>query len=99
LQYDFVVFAKDATVLVAIDLEDKLRSEKSLSSADQIKERASHAAGVRLMRWHARTLPEHAEIQALFGVPLTHVFEEVESGANQSWWPPISVDRGRSSGR
>jgi hypothetical protein len=96
LQYDFVVFSKDATELVVIELEDGVRSEKEYASIDQIKARASTEAGVRLLRWQARALPEHAEIQAVFGVPLTQVFEDVASSANQSWWPPIS-SAGRSS--
>jgi hypothetical protein len=96
LQYDFVVFSKDTTVLVAIELKGSVRSENEYSSADQIKARASAEAGVQLLRWQARVLPEHAEIQAVFGVPLTQVFEEVASSANQSWWPPIS-SAGRSS--
>jgi hypothetical protein len=92
LQYDFVVCSPDTTTLVAIQLEDSVRSEKDLTNADRIK-RASNAAGVRLLRWHARALPQHTEIQTEFGVPLTHVFEEVASSANQSWWPPIASAR------
>jgi hypothetical protein len=76
--------------LVVIELEDSVRSEKEYASVYQIKARASAEAGVRLLRWQARALPEHAEIQAMFGVPLTQVFEDVASSANQSWWPPIS---------
>jgi hypothetical protein len=93
LQYDFVVCSPDTTTLVAIQLEDSVRSEKDLTSADRIKQRASSAAGVRLLHWQARALPQHTEIQTEFGVPLTHVFEEVASSANQSWWPPISSGR------
>ncbi len=94
LQYDFVVCSKDDNVLVAIELEDGVRSDKDPANADAIKERASAAAGVRLLRWQARALPGHAEIQAMFGVPLTQVFEEMASSANQSWWPPISSGTG-----
>ena len=96
LQYDFVVCSKDTNVLVAIELEDGVRSDKAHSSAEAIKERASTAAGVRLLRWQTRALPGQAEIQAMFGVPLTQVFEEVASGASQSWWQPIS-STGRNS--
>jgi hypothetical protein len=93
LQYDFVVCSPDATTLVAIQLDDNTRSDKTLTHADRIKQRASNAAGVRLLHWQASALPEHTEIQTAFGVPLTHVFEEVASSANQSWWPPISSAR------
>jgi hypothetical protein len=90
LQYDFVVCSKDATVLAAIELEDTARRDKDKASADQIKDRASAAAGVRLLRWQARNLPAHAEIQAAFAVPLTQIFEDLPSNANASWWPPVS---------
>jgi hypothetical protein len=90
LQYDFVVCSKDANLLVAIELDHSDRRGKDHASTDGIKERASTAAGVRLLRWQTRALPGHAEIQAVFGVPLTQVFEEVAPSANQSWWPSIS---------
>jgi hypothetical protein len=93
LQYDFVVCLPDATTLVAIQLDDNTRSDKTLTRADRIKQRASDAAGVRLMHWQSSALPQHTEIQTAFGVPLTQVFEEVASSANQSWWPPISSAR------
>jgi hypothetical protein len=94
LQYDFVVCAKDSTVLLAIELQGSARHEKTPAGTDQIKERASAAAGVRIVRWHARALPGHAEIQAEFGVPLNQVFEEFAPGANASWWPPVSSGTG-----
>jgi hypothetical protein len=93
LQYDFVICANDATVLAAIDLEGSALGGKLQTSADAIKTRASLAAGVRLLRWQASALPGHGEIQAMFGVPLTHIFEEAASSANQSWWPALSSAR------
>ena len=96
LQYDFVVYAKDATMLVAIDLLDHAHSEREPSNADEIKARASAAAGVRLLHWQTKALPEHADIQALFAVPLTQIFEDISSSANASWWPPLSSGTGNS---
>jgi hypothetical protein len=93
LQYDFVVWANDGTVLAAVELEAGVRAEKDYTSADKTKERASLEAGVRLLRWQVKALPEHAQIQAEFGVPLTQIFEEGAASANHSWWPPISSDR------
>ena len=94
LQYDFVVCAKDATVLAAIEHEGTARNDTDHAQADRIKQRASAAAGVRLLRWQAGALPGHGEIQAMFGVPPTQIFEEVPSSANQSWWPALSSARG-----
>jgi hypothetical protein len=89
LQYNFVVCTKDATVLAAIELEDSARSAQAPSGAEGIKERASAAAGVRLIRWQAKALPNQAEIQATFGELLRPFIEQVSASANQSWWPPL----------
>jgi hypothetical protein len=90
LQYDFVVCAKDASVLAAIELHDSPRSDSLQTSADLTKARAAASAGVRLVRWQAKALPDPAQIQAVFGKSLARHFADVASSANQSWWPPIA---------
>jgi hypothetical protein len=93
LQYDFVVCAKDATVLAAIELDDTPGSDIARNSADWIKERASAAAGIRLLRWQAKALPDPAAILELFGELELPLAEDVALSANQSWWPPLSSSR------
>ena len=66
LSYDFVVCAKDSTVLAAIELDDKSHEGAVRADTDAKKDKASHAAGVRLIRWHVKTLPDQAAIQAAF---------------------------------
>ena len=66
LSYDFVVCSKDATVLAAIELDDKTHESASRTDTDAKKERATHAAGVRLIRWHVRSLPDEQTIRAAF---------------------------------
>lgn len=66
MSYDFVVCGKDSTVLAAIELDDKSHDSASRVKADQKKEKATAAAGVRLIRWHVKSLPELAAIQAAF---------------------------------
>ena len=66
LSYDFVVCAKDSTVLAAIELDDKSHESTSRAGTDKKKERATSAAGVRLIRWHVKSLPDQATIQAAF---------------------------------
>lgn len=66
LSYDFVVCAKDSSVLAAIELDDKSHEKESRAQTDKKKERATSAAGVRLIRWHVKSLPDQAEIQAAF---------------------------------
>jgi hypothetical protein len=96
LRYDFVVCAKDSTVLAAIELDDKLGSNKDAETAVWMKERASEAAGIRVIRWPAKALPDHAAIQELFGELQMPFFEDAGSSANQSWWPSLT-SAGRQS--
>jgi hypothetical protein len=93
LQYDFVVCTRDSGVLAAIALDDGSRNGAAQLCHDQRIERASAAAGVLLLRWHTKALPDQAQIQAALGEPLTQFFEEVASSANQSWWPPIAGNK------
>lgn len=66
LSYDFVVCAKDSTVLAAVELDDKTHESKSRAETDKKKERATAAANVRLIRWHVKSLPDQTAIQAAF---------------------------------
>ena len=66
LSYDLVVCAKDASVLAAIELDDKSHQTSTRAGTDQKKEKATAAARVPLLRWHVKTLPDHATIQAAF---------------------------------
>jgi NOL1/NOP2/fmu family ribosome biogenesis protein len=66
LSYDFVVCAKDSTVLAAIELDDKSHETTSRAETDKKKENATSAANVQLIRWHVKSLPDHAAIQTAF---------------------------------
>ncbi len=66
LSYDFVVCTKDSTVLAAIELDDKSHEALSRAQTDQKKEKATSAAGVKLIRWHVKSLPDEQEIQSAF---------------------------------
>jgi hypothetical protein len=63
MSYDFVVCAKDATVIAAIELDDKTHDAPSRIEADTKKEQATQAAGIQLIRWHVKTLPDHDAIR------------------------------------
>ena len=90
LRYDFVVCASDATVLAAIEVEDSGRKPDAVAGAAALKAQVSAQAGLRLLHWKAKALPNPAQIQAMFGVPLTQIFDDGASSANQSWWPSLS---------
>lgn len=68
LSYDFVVCAKDSTVVAAIELDDRSHDSMARAAADRKKERASAAAAVRLIRWHVKSLPDQAAIRAAFSL-------------------------------
>lgn len=93
LHYDFVVCTKDGTVLAAITLGETVREHNRRSQSEAFTERASAAAGVRLLRWHTRALPDLAEIRAAFSNTETPFFEDAASNGNASWWPPVATDK------
>lgn len=67
---DFVICAKDASVVVAIELDDRSHEKKIRIEADDVKEKALASAGVKLIRWHVGALPDEAAIKsAVAGVP------------------------------
>ena len=63
LSYDFVVCAKDSTVLAAIELDDKSHESEVRRTTDERKNKASSDAGLRLIRWHVRNLPNEEAIR------------------------------------
>jgi hypothetical protein len=66
LSYDFVVCSRDSTVVAAIELDDKSHEAASRIATDQKKDRATASAGVRLIRWNVRALPDTETIQQTF---------------------------------
>lgn len=72
LSYDFVICSKDATVLAAIELDDKSHEQSGRAETDKKKEKATVAAGVQLIRWHVKSLPDQATIQALLSEQQAH---------------------------
>jgi hypothetical protein len=70
LSYDFVVCGKDSAVFAAIELDDNTaESAARRSGTDEKKNKASLDAGLRLIRWNTRTLPDMAEIQKELAPP------------------------------
>lgn len=63
LSYDFIVCTKDSTVIAAIELDDKTHESPSRTSTDEKKNKASADAGLRLIRWHVRSLPSEEIIR------------------------------------
>lgn len=66
---DFVICNKDATVVAVIELDDSSHEYAHRKVADAKKDKALRAAGLRLVRWQARTIPDKAAIRAELVVP------------------------------
>ena len=64
MSYDFLVCARDSTVLAAIELDDRSHESSARIAADAKKERASAAAGIQLIRWNVKALPNDASIRS-----------------------------------
>jgi very-short-patch-repair endonuclease len=61
---DFVVCQKDATVLAVIELDDASHRGERRAAADAKKDKALAAAGIKLIRWQVREMPDEARILA-----------------------------------
>jgi hypothetical protein len=63
---DFVVCRKDSTVVAVVELDDSTHNRVSRQRADATKDKALISAGVSIVRWNVKSLPEEAEIRARF---------------------------------
>jgi Protein of unknown function (DUF2726) len=63
MSYDFVICDKAATVIAAIELDDKSHESERRIESDAKKGKATTDAGLRLIRWHVKSLPDELTIQ------------------------------------
>jgi very-short-patch-repair endonuclease len=63
LSVDFLVCLQDSTVVAAIELDDQTHARDSRKEADSRKEKAVTAAGIQLLRWSVKALPDEAAIR------------------------------------
>lgn len=78
LSYDFLVCSKDSTVIAAIELDDKTHESPNRASTDEKKNKASTDAGLRLIRWHVRSLPSEEIIRQEFLASRAPVSQRIE---------------------
>jgi Protein of unknown function (DUF2726) len=84
LSYDFVICSKDATVVAAVELDDKSHERSDRAATDDKKNVATSAAGVRLVRWNVKALPNEDAIRATFGPRADGVIHETSGVAPAS---------------
>ena len=83
MTYDFVVCAKDASALAAIELDDSSHDAPSRQAADKKKDKATSDAGLRLIRWHVKSLPDEGAIRQEFAAQ-RQVQEVIRNAANRA---------------
>jgi len=66
MSLDFLLLLKDSTIVAAIELDEKSHETAKRIVADTKKEKALRAAGVPLVRWNVRVLPDRSAIRQAF---------------------------------
>jgi very-short-patch-repair endonuclease len=61
---DFVVCKKDSSVVAVIELDDASHQSERRTTADAKKNSALNAAGIKIVRWQARDMPDDATIKS-----------------------------------
>ncbi|HHW4679354.1 MAG TPA: DUF2726 domain-containing protein [Xylella sp.] len=63
---DFIVCAKDSSILAVIELDDATHYRESRKKADSDKSKAIQDAGLRLIRWNVSAIPAVHQIRNVF---------------------------------
>jgi very-short-patch-repair endonuclease len=61
---DFVVCNKDSSIVAVIELDDSTHQRQDRQVADKKKEKALASAGIRIIRWNVKSIPDIAVIQS-----------------------------------
>ena len=64
LSVDFLILKPDTSIVAAVELDDASHDRPDRRDADARKEHALWSAGVPLLRWHVRKMPDAAAIGA-----------------------------------
>lgn len=64
MSIDFVVCNKDSSVVAVIELDDATHQKADRQVADAKKDKALSSAGVRMVRWQVKAIPDIATIQS-----------------------------------
>jgi len=68
LSLDFVVLMPDTSIVAAIELDDATHERADRRRADARKTHALKSAGISLIRWQAKSLPDAAAIRAALNI-------------------------------
>lgn len=73
LSTDFLVCTRDATIVVAIDMDGKTPETPKRIAENEKKREALESAGIKLVRWHVRSMPTDAAIRDMLMRHVRHV--------------------------
>jgi len=68
LSLDFVIVNPDTSIVAAIELDDASHQRDDRRRADARKTHAMKSAGIPLIRWQAKSLPDAAAIRSALNV-------------------------------
>jgi very-short-patch-repair endonuclease len=60
---DFVVCSKDSRIVAVIELDDRSHESDRRRKADVKKDKALSCAGIRVLRWQAKAMPDEVSIR------------------------------------
>jgi very-short-patch-repair endonuclease len=61
---DFVVCNKDSSIIAVIELDDESHEREIRKTADSKKNKALSDAGISMVRWQVKMLPDEPKIKA-----------------------------------
>jgi very-short-patch-repair endonuclease len=64
LSLDFLILNPDTSIVAAVELDDATHAREASRQADARKDHALKSAGVPLIRWNAKNLPDRVAILA-----------------------------------
>lgn len=71
LSPDFLILNLDTSIVAAVELDDSTHAMKDRRRADRNKTHALHSAGVPLIRWNAKSLPDSSAILAALATKIS----------------------------
>jgi very-short-patch-repair endonuclease len=71
LSLDFLILNPDTSIVAAVELDDSTHAPENRRQADARKDHALKSAGVPLIRWNAKNLPDRVAILAAIPIVAT----------------------------
>lgn len=66
MSVDYLICNKDFEIIAAIELDDKSHERRRRKEVDLKKDRALEAAGLKIIRWNVKSIPDENSITEIF---------------------------------